>query len=75
MSYVVEAVAGCGEEDFEAAVAQARAHFEEMPGLTLTLAEAARLWAIHPSLCRDVLTTLVEMRFLTRVREGVFARA
>lgn len=63
------------EEDFAAAVSQAKAHYIEMPGLTLTLAQASRLWALDVALCRDVLTTLVEARFLVRVREAFFARA
>ena len=63
------------EEDFAAAVSQAKAHYVEMPGLTLTLAQAARLWALDVALCRDVLTALVEDRFLVRVREAFFARA
>ena len=64
-----------GEADFAAAVVQAKGHFVEMPGLTLTLAQAARLWALDLSLCRDVLTMLVETRFLVRVRDSAFARA
>ena len=63
------------EEDFAAAVAQARAHYVEMPGLTLTLAQAARLWAIDVALCREVLTTLLDARFLVRTRDTFFARA
>jgi hypothetical protein len=75
MSYAVEAVSGTGEQDFAAAVAQARAHYVEMPGLTLTVGQAARLWAIDMSLCREVLATLVETRFLIRTRDVFFARA
>ncbi len=63
------------ERDFAAAVSQAKAHYVEMPGLTLTLAQAARLWALDVALCREVLTTLVEARFLVRVRDAFFARA
>jgi hypothetical protein len=75
MSHAAHALSGTSESDFGAAVAQAKAHFLEMPGLSLTLAEASRLWALHPALCRDVLTTLVETRFLVHVRDGMFARA
>ena len=63
------------EEDFAAAVSQAKAHYVEMPGLTLTLAQAARLWALDVALCREVLTTLVDARFLVRIRDVSFARA
>lgn len=63
------------EEDFAAAVSQAKAHYVEMPGLTLTLAQAARLWALDVALCREVLTTLVDARFLVRIRNVSFVRA
>jgi hypothetical protein len=71
----VHAISRSGEEDFAAAIAQAKSHYVEMPGLTLTLSQAARLWACDVALCRDVLATLVEARFLVRVRESSFARA
>lgn len=41
-----------------------RAEFEEMPGLNLTLAQAARLWDVEPWLCRDALEMLVKAGFL-----------
>ena len=63
------------EEEFAATVAQAKAHYLEMPGLTLTLAQAARLLALDVVLCGEVLSSLVESRFLVRVREAFFARA
>ena len=75
MSYATETVSESSEEDFAAAVAQAKAHFVEMPGLILTLPQAARLWALDMALCRDVLKTLVEARFLVRTRKSFFARA
>ena len=75
MSTAHETLSGAGEEDFAAAVVQAKGHFVEMPGLTLTLAQAARLWAIDVALCRDVLTTLLDARFLVRTRDVFFARA
>ena len=62
-------------DEFDAAVAQARAYYIEMPGLTLTLPQAARLWALDPTLCREVLATLVDARFLVRTRDASFARA
>jgi hypothetical protein len=47
----------------------------EMPGLLLTEAQAAKLWASDEGLCRAVLAHLVEMRFLVRTRQSAFARA
>ena len=36
-----------------------RAEFQEMPGLTLTLPQASRLFSIEPARCERVLGTLV----------------
>ncbi len=36
-----------------------RAEYKEMPGLRLTLAQAARLFNLERQHCEDVLTTLV----------------
>ncbi len=47
---------------------RAYAEFQEMPGLILTEAQAARLWACDSTLCRAVLTTLVERGYLVRSR-------
>jgi hypothetical protein len=61
-------------DDFASALRRARAEFLEMPGLRLTEAQAARLWASDTALCSAVLARLVEMRFLVRTRDA-FARA
>jgi hypothetical protein len=57
------------------ALRRAQAEFMEMPGLQLTEAQAARLWAFDARLCGAVLAQLVEMRFLVRTRQSAFARA
>ena len=68
-------VSSISVEAFATAVALARAHYIEMPGLTLTLEQAARLWACDLGLCRDVLATLVDARFLVRTANSAFALA
>ena len=60
---------------FAAALRRAQAEFLEMPGLQLTEAQAARLWAFDSALCSAVLSSLVESRFLVRRRNASFARA
>ena len=52
----------------------ARADFIEMPGLKLTVTQAARLWAADHTICNDVLGALVESRLLVRVGDA-YARA
>jgi hypothetical protein len=51
-----------------------RGEFREMPGLTLTLAQATRLFSVDPARCEGVLVTLVEVGVLST--DGrTFARA
>ena len=47
-----------------------RAEFCEMPGLKLTVAQAARLWQLDRSTCEAILTSLVSERFLDRAPNG-----
>lgn len=51
-----------------------RGEFREMPGLTLTLAQAGRLWCLDTPTCREVLSQLVETGFLPRKANGTFCR-
>ena len=62
-------------ERFDAALRRAQAEFNEMPGLNLTVAQASRLWSFDSALCSEILSTLVERRFLVRIRNESFARA
>lgn len=52
-----------------------RGEFREMPGLTLTLAQAGRLWSLDAVTCADVLSHLVSTGFLCRRPDGAFCRA
>lgn len=58
-----------------ALLAQIRGEFREMPGLSLTLRQASRLWNLDPLTCDVALRVLVEERFLARTRLGGFRRA
>ena len=60
---------------YEPLLARIRSEFVEMPGLHLTLPQAQRLWELDERTCREILTALVDMRFLARRRNGSFARA
>jgi hypothetical protein len=60
--------------DFVNLLTRVRAEFREMPGLRLTLPQAARLWQVEPAVCGEVLQTLVAERFLLRTRSGSFTR-
>ena len=52
-----------------------RSEFLEMPGLRLTPAQAARLWAIDRSTSERILDGLTAAGFLSRNREGAYVRA
>jgi hypothetical protein len=52
-----------------------RGEFREMPGLTLTLAQAGRLWSLDVRTCSEVLSHLVDTGFLCKRADGAFCRA
>lgn len=51
-----------------------RAEFVEMPGLTLTLSQAARLWCLTAPQAKAALTELVDGGVLMRDPKGVYRR-
>ena len=52
-----------------------RGEFLEMPGLRLTIEQAARLWHVDAATCAEVMTRLGGDRFLVRTRTGAYVRA
>ena len=52
-----------------------RSEFLEMPGLRLTPAQAARLWAVDRETSERILHGLVAAGFLIKNREGAYVRA
>ncbi|HEY9462309.1 MAG TPA: hypothetical protein VIR54_04425 [Vicinamibacterales bacterium] len=57
-----------------ALVDRVRGEFNEMPGLQLTIPQAARLLGIEHDTCRDVIDTLVAAAFLRRTSSGTVVR-
>lgn len=55
-------------------LARVRCEFLEMPGLRLTVAQAARLWDLDHHTACALLQALVDMRFLAQGRDGSYAR-
>ena len=55
-------------------VQRIRAEFVEMPGLMLTLPQAARLWCLTAPQAQAALTELVDAGFLVRDPHGVYRR-
>jgi hypothetical protein len=60
--------------EFEALVRRVRGEFLEMPGLSLTIPQAQRLWGLREDVCRKVVETLVVRDFLRYTRDGTIAR-
>ncbi len=48
--------------------------YREMPGLSLTLPQVARLLGLERSTCEHVLTTLIERGLLKRAPNGAYIR-
>ena len=47
----------------------------EMPGLSVTTAQAQRLWGLDRAACDALLGALVDAKFLFRTRDGAFVRS
>jgi hypothetical protein len=60
--------------EMEPLVRRIQSEFIEMPGLTLTLAQATRLWGLERDLCERVVTVLVGTSFLKRTPAGIIRR-
>jgi hypothetical protein len=56
-------------------VDRVRGEFNEMPGLRLTVPQAARLLGIEPAACSDVIDQLVQAAFLRKTADGMIVRA
>jgi hypothetical protein len=52
-----------------------RSEYLEMPGLTLTSAQARRLWNLDEPICDQLLLALVDCGFLRRTRGNAFVMA
>lgn len=50
------------------------AEYREMPGLSLTVHQAERLWALDSTTCSFVLMTLIERGILKRAPDGSYIR-
>lgn len=57
-------------EQFEELLARIVGEYAEMPGLSLTFAQAQRLWALDATVCLSLLDHLVEARCLRITPRG-----
>ncbi len=66
---------GVVHQSIDELLARVRGEYFEMPGLQLTEAQARRLWGLDKTTCRQLLTRLLDARFLARTRDGRYRRA
>lgn len=52
-----------------------KSEYREIPGLTLTLPQARRLWQLDDETSADIFTRLVDSHFLRRTTGGSYVRA
>ena len=62
-------------ESFEYLARRVRNEYLEMPGLSLTLGQAQRMWQLRRTECETLLGALVDSGFLARTPSGAFVRA
>ena len=60
--------------EFHSLVERARGEFLEMPGLRLTVPQAARLWGLDADSCSRIFDALVGASFLRWTADGNVAR-
>jgi hypothetical protein len=58
----------------ESLLSRIRGEYDEMPGLSLTLAQAERLWQLDRETCRTALNRLVQRRVLTLTPRGRYVK-
>jgi hypothetical protein len=61
--------------ELEALVRRVRGEFLEMPGLSLTFAQATRLWGLEREMCERIVHVLEDTAFLRRTPSGAIVRA
>jgi hypothetical protein len=62
-------------KDPDALLHRVRGEFAEMPGLRLTVGQAARLWGMDRATCQAVIDALIGSSFLRLTTAGVVIRA
>jgi DNA-binding IclR family transcriptional regulator len=55
-------------------IGRVHAEYSEMPGLSVTMPQAQRLFGIDPQTCAAVLNTLIVRGFLRRTPKGTYVR-
>jgi hypothetical protein len=67
-------VSGEPSVSLSSVVDRIRAEYLEMPGLALTVAQAARFWGLNAPALEQLLSILVDSGFLRRDKNGAYRR-
>jgi hypothetical protein len=59
----------------EVVAERVRAEFEEMPGMTLTMPQASRLFGLEHEFCKTIVERLVTTSYLRWTHSGAVTRA
>jgi hypothetical protein len=59
----------------EVVAERVRAEFEEMPGMTLTMPQASRLFGLEHEVCKTIVDRLVTTAYLKWTQTGAVTRA
>jgi len=62
-------------ERLDSMTRRVRNEYLEMPGLSLTVRQAQRMWQLQQRECEHLLGVLVDSGFLARTTGGAFVRA
>lgn len=65
---------GTRDDEITLLLYRVRGEYLEMPGLRLTVAQAARLWALDPITSCQLLDDLTRVGFLVKSRDGAYLR-
>ena len=71
----VRATSSTPGQAIRALMQQVQAEYAEMPGLSVTLSQAQRLWAVDQGTCEEVFSRLVSSGVLRKTTKGHFVRA
>lgn len=69
---MARAVTHAAAKDFEHLSQQVRGEYLEMPGMSLTVEQATKMWGINREICATLLESLVEVGFLRRGQHGMY---
>jgi hypothetical protein len=71
---LLHAVTPEGDMNVETVTARVRAEFEEMPGMTLTVPQASRLFGLDDEVCLRIVEQLVKASYLRWTHTGAVTR-